>query len=154
MYIVLSNALSFFLFPFLDRLLGHDPGSVEGGIKADVLVDGTSGVWLLQDPPSRDWNTVTDELDCFNLNLRFDVVRIQFDTILIAEISMSGIQVFAKRRFCMRADMGDDMLPYKFSLLYADFLFNPHNISHLEWKSGGPPRMFSLMIRWDLERDF
>ena len=139
MYIVLSNALSLFLFPFLDRLLGHDPGSVEGGIKADVLADGKSGVWLLQDPPPRDWNTVTDQLDCFHLNLRLDVVRIQFDMILVAEISTSGFQVFAKIRFCVRADMGDDMLPYKLSLFRANLFFNLHDISHFEWESVGPP---------------
>ena len=90
---------------------------MEGGIKADVLADGKSGVRLLQYPPPRDWNAVTDELDCFNLDLRFDVVRVQFDTIVVAEISMSGIQVFAKIRFCMRADMGDDVALYTLPFL-------------------------------------
>merc|ERR1711867_92841 len=86
------TALSTLLFPLLDQLLGHDPGSVEGGVKTDVLVDGRPGAWLLQYPPRRDWNAVTDEPDCLDLNLRWDVGRVQFDAILVAEISASAIQ--------------------------------------------------------------
>ena len=113
---------------------------MEGGIKADVLADGNpSGVWLLQYPLPRDWNAVRDELDCFNLDLRFDVVRVQFDTILVAEISASAIQVLAKIRFSMRADMGDDMVSSVLPLFCANFLTNQHDISHFEWEPGGAP---------------
>ena len=77
LYIALSSALSLTLFPFLDRLLGHDPCCVEGGVEANILGEGNfPGIWLLQYPLHRDLNTVTDKLDCFNLNLRFDVVRV------------------------------------------------------------------------------
>ena len=85
------TALSTLLFPLLDRLLGHDPGSVEGGVKTDVLADGRPGAWLLQYPPQRDWNAVTDELDCLDLDPRWIVGGVQFDTILVAEISASAI---------------------------------------------------------------
>ena len=63
MYIVLGNTytlLSTFLNPFLDGLLGHDPCSVEGGIKADVLVVDNPGAWLLQYPSLRYLDAVTD----------------------------------------------------------------------------------------------
>ena len=43
----LLDTLSTFLDPFLDGLLGHDPCSVEGGIKANVLVFDDPGAWLL-----------------------------------------------------------------------------------------------------------
>ena len=112
---------------------------MEGGIKADVLVDGKPGAWLLQYPPQRDWNAVTDELDCLDLDLRWIVGGVQFDTILVAEISASAIQVLAKIRFSMRADMGDDMVSSVLPLLRADFLSNKHDISHFEWESGGAP---------------
>ena len=107
----IHTALSTLLFPLLDRLLGHNPGSVEGGVKTDVLADGKPGAWLLQYPPQRDWNAVTDELDCLDLDLRWIVGGVQFDTILIAEISASSIQVLAKIRFSMRADMVSPVLP-------------------------------------------
>ena len=132
MYIVLSNALSSLLFPFLDRLLGHDPGSVEGGIKADVLVDGKPGAWLPQYPPQRYWNAVTDQLDCLDLDLWWIVGRVQLDTILVAEVSASAIQVLTKIGFCMGTDMGNDMVSSVLPLLCADLLSNQHNISHFE----------------------
>ena len=50
---VLLDTLSTFLDPFLDGLLGHDPCSVEGGIKANVLVFDDPGAWLLQYPSLR-----------------------------------------------------------------------------------------------------
>ena len=72
---------------------------MEGGIKTDVLADRKPGAWLLQYPPQRDWNAVTDELDCLDLNLRWNIGMVQFDAILVAEISASAIQVLAKIRF-------------------------------------------------------
>ena len=63
----------------------------------------------------------------------------QFDTILVAEISASGIQVLAKIRFSMRADMGDDMVSPVLPLPRANFLSNQHDISHFEWEPGGAP---------------
>ena len=135
----MHTALSTLLFPLLDRLLGHNPGSVEGGIKTDVLADGKPGAWLLQYPPQRDWNAVTDELDCLDLDLRWIVGGVQFDTIQIAEISASSIQVLAKIRFSMRVDMGDDMVSPVLPLPRANFLSNQHDISHFEWESGGVP---------------
>ena len=92
----MHTALSTLLFPLLDQLLGHDPGSVEGGVKTDVLADGKPRSWLLQYPPQRDWNAVTDELDCLDLDLRWVVGGVQFYTILIAEISASSLQVLTK----------------------------------------------------------
>ena len=56
----LLDALSTFLNPFLDGLLGHDPCSVEGDIKADVLVVDNPGAWLLQYPSRRYLDAVTD----------------------------------------------------------------------------------------------
>ena len=132
-------ALSTLLFPFLDRLLGHDPGSVEGGIKTDVLVDGKPGAWLLQYPPQRYWNAVTDQLDCLDLDLWWIVGRVQLDTILVAEVSASAIQVLTKIGFCMGTDMGNDMVSSVLPLLCADFLSNQHNISHFEWEPCGAP---------------
>ena len=143
-------ALSTLLFPLLDRLLGHDPSSVEGGVKTDVR----SGAYLPQYSPRRDWNAVTDEHDCLDLDLRWIVGGVQFDTILVVEISASAIQVLAKIRFSMRAYMGDDMVFPVLPLPRANFLSNQHDISHFEWESGGAPRIFFLMIRRDLNRDF
>ncbi len=127
---------------------------MEGGIKADVLVDGKPGAWLLQYPPQRYWNTVTDQLDCLDLDLWWFVGRVQLDTILVAEVSASAILVLTKIGFCMGTDMGNDMLSSVLPLLCANFLSNQHNISHFEREPYGAPLMFSLMTRWDLDRDF
>ena len=99
MYIVLGNTytlLSTFLNPFLDGLLGHDPCSVEGGIKADLLVVDNPGAWLLQYPSWRYLDAVTDQFDCLGLSLGVLVSRVQLDAILVSEISSSTLQVFAK----------------------------------------------------------
>ena len=139
-----TYCFSTLLYPLFDRLLGHDPGSVEGGIKADVLVDGKPGAWLLQYPPQRYWNAVTDQLDCLDLDLWWFVGRVQLDTILVAEVSASAIQVLTKIGFCMGTDMGNDMVSSVLPLLCANFLSNQHNISHFEREPyGAPPHVLS-----------
>ena len=69
---------------------------MEGGIKADVLVDGKPGAWLFQYPSQRYLDAVTDQFDCLSLDFGVLVSRVQLDVILVSEISSSAIQVLAK----------------------------------------------------------
>ena len=69
---------------------------MEGGIKADVLLDGKPGTWLFQYPSQRYLDAVTDQFDCLSLDFGVLLSRVQLDAVLVLEISSSTVQVFAK----------------------------------------------------------